>query len=546
MDEFKSDHADGLAGLETFIPEEMKKFQIPTVCCSIVTDKGMIWSRGFGWQNKEKKIRATVESVFRVGSISKLFTAVAIMQLQERKKLSIDKPITDYCPELIFVNPFKKKTPLTLRHLLSHRSGILRESIVGSYFDTSEPSIQETVQSVIGSELIFEVGTHCKYSNLGPTVAGYILEEVTGMDFESYLQENIFHPLQMYSSSFCLKKENICQNLVEAFMVDFDGRFFPAPVFQLGTAPAGNLYSTVGDLSKFLQTILNGGKFGNFTLLKTETLKEMLTIQFKHCDPPPEFGLGFGLGKYGKHSCFWHNGIIYGYASELSGLVEEKIGVIILNNVDSAVGFNEKIKSKVLDLVLTLRGDHEHPAFVRTRCEQKLNPEEYTGKYTAENLDAWILVKGDHLVLKTMGVCKRIAFVALDKFITEDRLNYGMEVTFTRDTHGKIVSMKAGKFEYQKVAGYIPTRSIPSSLKKFVGDYGNPHNVLRIFVQDGRLTCLIEWFYEYPLTRKNELEFAFPSYGLYEGESIRFVQDEKGEIISAVAGHVNFPRIKGG
>ena len=544
MDEKK--YAKIFNKIESFILQEMSTFNIPTVGIALVKDKDIIWQRGFGWQDSDHTIKASSDTVFRVGSISKLFTAIAIMQLHEKRQLNIDTPIVEYCPELTFINNFKSNNPITLRHLLSHRAGILRESPVGNYFDDTEPDINATVQSILNSELIYEVGKKCKYSNLGPTVAGYILEKITGSAFPEYAEHCIFNLLKMNSSSFLLDKPVIHKNLADAHMVDFNKNLFTAPVFQLGTIPAGNLYSTVNDLAKFMICLLNNGKFEGRRIIEEETLNEMFSPQFERCQEPAEFGLGFAIGKYGKYKRFWHNGILYGFASDFFGLIETQIGVIVINNVDSAVGFNEKIKFKTLDLLLSSLGDKDFPMQPELIDIESHLAVGYEGKYHSDKADAWVWLDNGDIFLKTMGVAKRISSVSDDRFIANDRLNYGMRVEFERDHDNAIVSMTAGIITYKKVQGYIPDNTVPVEYKKIFGDYGKAHNILRIYVKDGQLTCLIEWFYEYSLKQVENLIFSFPRYGLYDGEYIHFEENEKGEIIAVTAGFVRFEKIKGG
>ena len=117
-----------------------------------------------------------------------------------------------------------------------------------------------------------------------------------------------------------------------------------------------------------------------------------------------------------------------------------------------------------------------------------------------------------------------------------------MHVDFRRDVDQKISSMRAGIITYKKLNNYIPNDLVPQEFKKFLGDYGKTHNILRLYWKDGQLTCLIEWFYEYPLKQTASLIFAFPTYGLYDGEYITFEEDENGKITAATAGFVRFEK----
>jgi len=539
----KTQYKDIVEELSLFIETEIEQFDIRALSIAIIENQTIFWQAGFGWQNREQNVKVSEQTVFRVGSISKLFTAVAIMQLYEKGKLEIDKPIADLCPELTFENPFQGEHPITLRHLISHRAGILRESPVGNYFDDSEPTIKDTVLSIVGKELILPVNSKYKYSNLGPTVAGYILEKVTRLSFPKYLQQFILNPLGMKYSSFVLENPVIAQNLASAFMVHFDGSYFPAPQFALGTLPAGNLYSTVNDLGIFMMCLFNDGEYNGFRMLKKDTLQEMFRVQAKQEEPPPQFGLGFAIGKLGNSRAFWHNGMVYGFAADFMGLLDEKLGVVVMNNVDGANGFNEKVKLKVFHLLLTNRGANNYPSFPKIIAQDHNRLNDYSGKYTSKKLIAWVFVKHNRLYLTSMGITKWIRRIDTDLFVSDDRLSFGLRVQFTCDENDKICTMNIGNVRYEKVSSEIATDSIPTNWQLFIGDYGWQHNIMRIYVKDNQLTCLIEWFYEYPLLQINSTTFVFPNYGLYEGEKIQFVLNENGEVIKAIAGMVHFHRL---
>lgn len=137
---------------------------------AIVDDQQVVWAEGFGTADPHERKPATAATVCRIGSVSKLFTDIAIMQLVERRELNLDAPITDYLPNFRPRNPFG--TPITLRQLMSHRSGLLREPPVGNYFETSQPSLAATVRSLNDTELVFAPNTHTKYSNAAIAVVG--------------------------------------------------------------------------------------------------------------------------------------------------------------------------------------------------------------------------------------------------------------------------------------------------------------------------------------------------------------------------------------
>src|SRR5205807_2715667 len=172
------------------------------------------------------RVPATPETVYRVGSVSKLFTDIGIMQLVERGELDLDAPVTRYLPDFKPANPFGK--PITLRQLMSHRAGLVREPPVGHYFDPTEPTLTQTVLSLNSTELIHAPETHTKYSNAGIATVGYILEKTKGKPFPTYLKHAVLDPLGLQNSSF-EPRPAIARDLAKAAMWSYHGRAFEAP-----------------------------------------------------------------------------------------------------------------------------------------------------------------------------------------------------------------------------------------------------------------------------------------------------------------------------
>src|SRR5580704_15973182 len=172
--------------LSRFIQNEMQDKKLPAFSIALVDDQKVIWAEGFGYADPDKKTVATAETVYRIGSVSKLFTDIGVMQLVERGQLDLDAPVQKYLPDFQPHNPFG--TPITLRQLMSHRSGLLREPPIGNYFETTEPSLAATVRSLNDTELVFPPGTHTKYSNAAIAVVGYVLESRMREPFAKYLK----------------------------------------------------------------------------------------------------------------------------------------------------------------------------------------------------------------------------------------------------------------------------------------------------------------------------------------------------------------------
>src|SRR5215469_16633010 len=161
--------------LTAFIEREVHAKKLPALSIALVEDQRIVWARGFGFADPQAKVPATAETIYRVGSVSKLFTDIAVMQLVERGVFDLDAPITNYLPSFKPNNPFDK--PITLRQMMAHRSGLVREPGVGNYFDPTGPSLAKMVESLNKTRLVYKPETKTKYSNAAIATVGFVLEE---------------------------------------------------------------------------------------------------------------------------------------------------------------------------------------------------------------------------------------------------------------------------------------------------------------------------------------------------------------------------------
>lgn len=237
-----ANYAQVAEALSKFVQHEMEDKKLPAFSIALVDDQQVVWAQGFGYADPDKKIPATPETVYRIGSVSKLFTDIGVMQLVERGELDLDAPIQTYLPDFHPHNPFHKD--ITLRQLMSHRAGLLREPPVGNYFDPSELSLSAMVHSLNDTTLVYPPESHTKYSNAGVATVGYVLEKHSGQPFASFLKHSVLEPMGLRNSAF-RPEPQLMAHLAKAYMWSYDGLQFQAPTFELGMAPAGCMYSTV-------------------------------------------------------------------------------------------------------------------------------------------------------------------------------------------------------------------------------------------------------------------------------------------------------------
>ena len=531
----RSDYAPIAAGLQSMILQQMEEKQLPAFSVALVDGNQIVWAQGFGYQDPEHKIPATAHTVYRVGSVSKLFTDIGVMQMVERGTINLDAPISQYTPDFHPNNPFKE--PITLRELMSHRSGLLREPPVGNYFDPTGPTLQATVRSMNSTELVYEPGTHLKYSNAGIAVVGYTLEELNHQPFPEYLKQAVLRPMGMSESAFAPEPE-LQRNLAKAYMWSYDGLKFPAPTFELGLAPAGCMYSTVSDLAQFLMVLFNGGRGPSTQVLKQETLEQMWVPQFAKAGQKKGYGLGFAVSELDGHRVIGHGGAIYGFATEVVGMPEDKLGVVTVTTMDAANAVTNIVARQALRMMLAMRTGKPFPQFDSTTPVSPGLARKLAGRY-GEGDDATDLMdrEGTLHMLPASGGFESQLRSSGDALVADGVLDI--------DPETKIIPLEGGIRVGDKLLKRVePPRPSPSPEKfaGLIGQYGWDHDVLYVLEKDGKLNVLIEWFEYDPLEQQSADTFKFPAQGLYNGETAIFTREASGRATQVKIGAVVFKR----
>lgn len=521
--------------LREFIQQEMQDKNIPALSVALVEDQTIIWAEGFGFADPEKKIPATHETLYRAGSVSKLFTDIGIMQLVERGEIDLDAPIKRYLPSFQPRNSFRK--PITLRQLMSHRSGLVRESPVGHYFDPNEPSLAATIESLNRTELVYEPGTRTKYSNAGVATVGAVLERMKGVSFEAYIQDAVLDRIGMESSSFA-QTGRAREQLARGTMWTVDGRTFPAPTFQLGTGPAGNLTSNVMDLGKFLATLFKGGEGEKGHVLKPQTLAQMWVPQFVPVERRSGFGLGFAISDFEGYLRVGHGGAVYGFSTELAALPEEKLGIVLMASVDVVNAVLTRMADYAFHFMLAYREGEARPVIQPTFPIHPADVPRLAGLYTKGAKSVRLINRNGVLVAATGSRTGLKLKLSGSLLVTDDRLSVGMQFLMISPDALVVDRDTLIRTEERK------PQPVPDRWKGLLGEYGRDHNILYILENDGKLMCLIEWFDLYPLQEINRDEYEFPEYGLYPGERLRFRRDKNGGITGVDAAGVFFQRRK--
>jgi CubicO group peptidase (beta-lactamase class C family) len=310
---------------------QMIERALPGVAVGVVSDQDLVWAKGFGFADVAAKTPMTAQTKFRMASHSKLFTATAVMQLREQGKLRLDDPVSKYLPWFSVKPSDADDPPITVEELLTHSSGLPREA--GAHWTTFEFPTTDQLRELMSARVApFAPEVRWKYSNLAYSVAGMIVEAVSGQKWADYVQSNIFQPLGMTASS-------VDKN-VSGLAVGY-GRRMPDNsratnpfIDARGMAAATGVTSTVEDMAKFASAQFRKGRRGGAQILSTGSLREMHRVRVLENNWTQGNAIGFAVRKAGDKIYVSHGGSYPGYQTNTMLWPDGKVAVIVLTNAD--------------------------------------------------------------------------------------------------------------------------------------------------------------------------------------------------------------------
>jgi CubicO group peptidase (beta-lactamase class C family) len=320
--------ADVGAFFDGFMPMQLERENIAGAVVLVVKDGHVLFAKGYGYSNVEHKTPVEVDTtLFRPGSVSKLFTWTAVMQLVEQGKLDLDRDVNDY---LDFKIPATFPRPITLRHLMTHTAGF-EEQIKDLINEEGMPmaSLREhLVRHMPGR--IFPPGTTPAYSNYGASLAGYIVERVSRRSFNDYVAQNIFEPLAMTRSTFVQPLPAELKPLMSSGYLSASGKARPFEMIE--EAPAGALAATAADIARFMLAHLQEGTLESAHILRPETARLMHSRQFGLVQEMPGMCLGFYEESRNGHRIIGHGGDTVYFHSDLHLMPDSGLGFFVSYN----------------------------------------------------------------------------------------------------------------------------------------------------------------------------------------------------------------------
>lgn len=320
--------ADVEAFLDGFVPMQLERENIAGAVVLVVKDGKVLFARGYGYSDVAKKKPVSVDAtLFRPGSISKLFTWTAVMQLVEEGKLDLDRDVNAY---LDFKIPSTFSKPITMRNLMTHTPGF--EEQIKDLINTEGMPMASLRQHLIAHmpQRIFPPGTTPAYSNYGAALAGYIVERISGKPFNQYIEENIFKPLQMDRSTFVQPLPPDLKPLMSNGYTEATGKAKPFEIVE--EAPAGALSTTAADMAHFIIAQLQDGKYGDAQILRPDTAQMMHSRQFGLSPALNAMCLGFYEETRNGHRIIGHGGDTVYFHSDLHLVLDAGVGFFVSYN----------------------------------------------------------------------------------------------------------------------------------------------------------------------------------------------------------------------
>ena len=319
---------------EAWVRGQMTYRALPGIAVGVVSDQELVWAKGFGFADVDSRTPMTPDTKFRMASHSKLFTATAIMQLRDAGKVRLDDPVVKYLDWFKIQPAEPDDPPITIEELLTHSAGLPREA--GPHWSELDfPSGDGVRKYVMEHTAPYSPEIRWKYSNLGFTIAGMIVEAVSGEKWADYVQKHIFNPLGMTGSSVDRQVDGLATGYGRR-MPDGSRKKMPF-VDARAMAPATGITSNVDDMAKFVSLQFRKGKVGGSQILSTGALREMHRVRVLESNWTRGNAIGFAVNREAGKVYVGHGGSYFGYKTQTLLQLDEKVGVIVLTNADDSV-----------------------------------------------------------------------------------------------------------------------------------------------------------------------------------------------------------------
>jgi CubicO group peptidase (beta-lactamase class C family) len=348
--------ADPLAGIDTLLERILKERKGAGFAVAVVNQNKILYAKGFGYRDYEKKLPATPNTLFAIGSCSKAFTSLLVGLLQKDGKVEYDKPVREYLPELKFFNDEMNKN-ITVRDMMCHRTGLPRHDYSWYLFNTD--ARDSMLQRVQYHEPTAPNRQRWQYNNFMFLAQGVIAEKLTGQSWEKNIREKIFTPLGMKNSNVTIAELKKSDEPALGYTVYKDSIIKKTDYYNINAmSPAGSINSSVNEMAKWVMCWINGGKLNGKEIFPANYIKEAMSSQMVAGASTPtkersdvflsNYGFGWFLSSYRGHYRVEHGGNIDGFSASTAFFPADSIGIIVLAN-QNASAINAIVRNSIAD-----------------------------------------------------------------------------------------------------------------------------------------------------------------------------------------------------
>jgi CubicO group peptidase (beta-lactamase class C family) len=555
-----------LQGLDTFVTRVLKDWHAPGVAIAVVEKDKVVYTGGFGFRDLEKKLPVTENTLFAIGSCTKAFTAALVGILETDGKLSLDKPVRNYLPELKFQNEYAN-AHVTLRDMMCHRTGLPRHDLSWYGSSATRSELLERIQYL---EPNAELRARYQYNNFMFMAQGVVTEKITGKSWEENMKERIFTPLSMNNTVLSIGEMEKSSDHSLAYTLKNDSIPLVIPYRNIDAiGPAGSANSCAKDMANWLITWIKGGKFKDKQIIPSSYVADAITVQMATGGGLPGaeypdihfsgYGLGWTMGSYRGHYRVEHGGGIDGFITTTSFFPSDSIGIFVVSSQGSP---SSAIRNFIADRMLKLSyrnwnnyllesakkaKESAKPTTKSDSLNRKFNTKpshvatEYAGMYTNPGYGNFeIMTDKDSLRARFNSFALKLQHFHYDQFNAipegENPLNFDpLRVSFYLDGKGDVekftVPLQGAdkEIEFKKELKMLAVTK--TELEKYEGEYELGPQSIRFAVKNNNvLWAMITGQPDYELVPVKKDEFNLK---IMKGYSVRFEANDSGKIVAA-------------
>jgi CubicO group peptidase (beta-lactamase class C family) len=569
-----AERSNALAGIDIIMEKILKDRKAAGFAVAVVDKDKIIYSKGFGYRDYEKKLPVTPNTLFAIGSCTKSFTSLLLGLLNKDGKLEYDKPVKDYLPDLRFFNSDMNKL-VTVRDLMCHRTGLPRHDLSWYLFNTD--SRDSMAQRIAFQEPTAGLREKWQYNNFMFLLQGVISEKIMGRKWEDNIREKIFLPLGMTNSHLTIRDMETSPEASFGYGLYRDSIIKKMEYYNINAmSPAGSINSSVNDMAKWAMMWINGGKINGKEFFPASFLKEAISSQMIIGSGLPDkekpdihfsnYGFGWFLASYKGHYRVEHGGNIDGFSASTCFFPSDSIGIIVLTNQNGS-GVPAIVRNTIADRLLQVKqtdwlgernaADAKAKAAAK-ETEGKVETNKKTGTKTSHDLKDYqglfhhpgygtmdILLQRDSLFGFTPNKkiwLRHYHYDVFELYLIDPKESIdtsektGLKLQFAMSESGEVntalMALEQGLKPLEFTRKPKSKELTPLVLKKYEGVFEfAPGASAKFYIKNEKaLYALIEGQPEYELIATDENKFALKQ---LSGYSVLFEENEKGEIVSA-------------